>query len=141
MSTPVAVITGASSGIGEALAKVYAARGFQTVLLARRLDRTQTLAQSLSPMGLALAADVTCDSDLHEACATTLEKYGRVDTVVANAGFGVSGLVEKLTIADYQKQFETNVYGVLRTFYAFKDALKQSRGRFAIIGSVNGYIA
>ncbi|MEZ4749601.1 MAG: SDR family NAD(P)-dependent oxidoreductase [Bdellovibrionota bacterium] len=141
MSTPVAVITGASSGIGEALAKVYAAKGFQTVLLARRLDRTQALAATLSPAGLALEVDVTREADLQKACATILEKFGRIDTVIANAGFGVVGSVEKLTVADYQKQFDTNVYGVLRTFYAFVGALKQSKGKFAIIGSVNGYIS
>lgn len=141
MAAPVAVITGASSGIGEALARTYASKGFQTVLLARRLDRIEALAKSLSPVGLAIAADVTRDTDLQQACATVLEKFGRVDTVVANAGFGVAGAVEKLSVADYQRQFDTNVYGVLRTFYAFVGALKQSKGKFGIIGSVNGYIA
>jgi len=60
--------------------------------------------------------------------------------VVANAGFGVTGRVEKLGLADFRRQFETNVFGVLRTVYASLDALKRSRGCLVLIGSVAGYL-
>ena len=61
--------------------------------------------------------------------------------VVANAGFGVVGPVEQLTLEDYRRQFETNVFGVLRTVYATVGDLKTSRGRLVIIGSVSGHVA
>lgn len=141
MSAPVAVITGASSGIGEAIARVYAARGFRTALLARRVERLETLVQELQTPSLAVAADVTRESDLANAVQRIVGEFGQIDTVIANAGFGVVGNVESLSIEDYQKQFETNIYGVLRTFYAFVDPLKKRRGKFGIIGSVNGYIS
>jgi short-subunit dehydrogenase len=73
--------------------------------------------------------------------ARTREAFGRIDVVVANAGFGVVGPVERLQLDDYRRQFETNVFGVLRTIYATLDDLKRSRGRLAILGSVSGHLA
>jgi short-subunit dehydrogenase len=61
--------------------------------------------------------------------------------VVANAGFGVADRIDRLTLDDFRRQFETNVFGVLRTVYATLADLKQTHGRLAIIGSVNGFIA
>ena len=88
-----------------------------------------------------MACDVTRDGDLDAAVARTVEALGRIDVVVANAGFGVVGRVERLTLEDFRRQFETNVYGVLRTLYASLAALKQSKGCFAVIGSVSGHLA
>jgi NAD(P)-dependent dehydrogenase (short-subunit alcohol dehydrogenase family) len=68
-------------------------------------------------------------------------RLGRLDVVVANAGFGVVGPVERLTLDDYRRQFETNVFGVLRTVQAALPLLKTSRGRLVIMGSVSGHIA
>jgi short-subunit dehydrogenase len=63
------------------------------------------------------------------------------DIVVANAGFGVVGPAQKLTMDDYRRQFETNLFGVLRTFYETLDALKRTRGRFAVMGSIAGHLS
>ena len=71
----------------------------------------------------------------------TLQNYGRLDVAIANAGFGVVGAFNKLTVADYRRQFETNVFGVLRTMYATLPELEKSRGNLAIIGSVSGWVA
>jgi short-subunit dehydrogenase len=71
----------------------------------------------------------------------TRATLGRLDVVIANAGFGVVGPVERLTLDDYRRQFETNVYGVLRTIHATLEDLKASRGRLVIVGSVAGYVA
>ena len=60
---------------------------------------------------------------------------------VANAGFGVVGEVTRLTLDDYRRQFETNVFGVLRTVYATLDDLRRTRGRLVIIGSVSGHLS
>ena len=90
---------------------------------------------------LVLACDVTRDGELERAVAQVRDALGRIDVVVANAGFGVVGRIDRLTIEDYRRQFETNVFGVLRTIYATLDDLKRTRGRLAILGSVSGHLA
>ena len=138
------MITGASSGIGAGLAREFARHGADLVLLARRADRLATLATELERAGrrvLALTADVTVDGDLDKAVAQARAALGRLDVVVANAGFGVVGPVERLALDDYRRQFETNVFGVLRTVHATLADLKASRGRLVVIGSVAGYVA
>jgi len=140
----VVLITGASSGIGRALAHEFARRGADLVLLARRRDRLAALAADLARHGrraLALTADVTVDGDLERAVAQARVALGRLDVVVANAGFGVVGPIERLTLDDYRRQFETNVFGVLRTVHATLAELKTARGRLVILGSVAGYVA
>jgi NAD(P)-dependent dehydrogenase (short-subunit alcohol dehydrogenase family) len=102
------------------------------------------IARDIETMGrrsLAISGDVTNDGDIEGAVEKTRHEFGRIDYVVANAGFGVAGRFGKLTIEDFRRQFETNVFGVLRTIYATKDLLIASRGCIAIMGSVNGYIA
>jgi short-subunit dehydrogenase len=140
----VAFITGASSGIGAAMAREFARRGANVVLLARRWERLEALALEVRAQGrraLAVRCDVTVDGDLERAVATTLEELGRIDWVVANAGFGVAGAVHKLDLEDFHRQFDTNVFGVLRTVQATRDALIASRGGLAIMGSVMSYLA
>jgi short-subunit dehydrogenase len=140
----VALITGASSGIGAALARELARQGAHVVLLARRADRLAALAREIEASGrraLVVTADVTVDGDVERAVASAQTAFGRLDVVIANAGFGVVGPVARLTLDDYRRQFETNVFGVLRTVQATLGALQGSRGRLAIVGSVSGYIA
>ncbi len=146
---PVVLITGASSGIGEALAIEYARCGADLILAARREDRLTALSKRLlkesvtTPTGTRIvfsACDVTKEGDLERIVLLGQETFGKIDTVIANAGFGVKGPLEEITLSDYRRQFETNVFGVLRTIYATLDALKKSRGRLAIIGSVLGHI-
>lgn len=140
----VVLITGASSGIGAALAREFARQGADLVLVARRADRLTALAAEIERQGrraLALTADVTVDGDLERAVGQARTRLGRLDVVVANAGFGVVGPVERLALDDYRRQFETNVFGVLRTVHATLTELKASRGRLVILGSVAGYVA
>src|SRR5262249_11416949 len=111
----VVFITGASSGIGAALAREFAKPGASLVLAARRTDRLEKLASELGRNGrraIALACDVTRDGDLERAAAAVRDAFGRIDVVVANAGFSVVGTFERLTLDDYRRQFETNVFGV-----------------------------
>jgi short-subunit dehydrogenase len=140
----VVFITGASSGIGAALAREFAAKGADLVLAARRIDRLEALAAELRSSGrrvLALPCDVTRDQDLESAIARTLSELGRIDVVVANAGYGVVGSIERLALEDYRRQFETNVFGVLRTVFAALPELRRTRGRLVIVGSVSGHVA
>jgi NAD(P)-dependent dehydrogenase (short-subunit alcohol dehydrogenase family) len=140
----VALVTGASSGIGAAVATEYGRRGAAVVLAARRSDRLEQVSEAVEDAGgraLVVRCDVTRDGDPEAAVAAALEAFGRLDHVVANAGFGVAGAVHQLELEDYRRQFETNVFGVLRTARASRDALIASSGCLAIVGSVNGYVA
>jgi NAD(P)-dependent dehydrogenase (short-subunit alcohol dehydrogenase family) len=140
----VVFITGASSGIGEALARAFAAEGADLALLARRTDRLAALAEALRGQGrraLALECDVTKQGDLEQAAERTRAELGGIDVVVANAGFAVMGRLERLTLEDYRRQFETNVFGVLRTIQATLADLKRSGGILVLIGSVSGHVS
>ena len=140
----VVLITGASSGIGAALAREVARRGAAVVLFARREERLQEVAAAIGREGgraIAVTGDVTLRGDLDRAVAAAHEAFGRLDVVVANAGFGVGGVLERLSVDDYRRQFETNVFGVLHTIYATLPDLKATRGTLAIVGSVVGHVA
>jgi len=139
----VVLVTGASSGIGAALAVEVAREGGDLALLARRADRLAEVGERVRTLGrraVALVCDVTRDGDLERAVAACHERLGRIDVAVANAGFGVSGRFEELALDDYRRQLETNVLGVLRTAYAALADLKRSRGTLAVVGSVAGYL-
>jgi short-subunit dehydrogenase len=140
----VVFITGASSGIGAALAQEFARQGADVALAARRLDRLATVSAEIERMGrraLVLSCDVTRDGDVESAAARTREALGPIAVSVANAGFGVLGDVTRLTLEDYRRQFETNVWGVLRTVYATIEDLRRTRGRLVIVGSVSGHLS
>jgi uncharacterized protein len=140
----VVFITGASSGIGAALSLEFAREGADVVLAARRRDRLESVAAGIGAIGrraVVAPCDVTREGDLERAAAAGRAVFGKLDVVVANAGFGVTGILERLYLDDYRRQLETNVFGVLRTVYATLDDLKKSRGRLVVIGSVSGYIA
>lgn len=139
------LITGASSGIGEELARQLAMAGAKLTLAARRRDLLDTLAHSIALGGakkpLVAQCDVTQDGDLERAVAEAVRQWGRLDITVANAGFGVVGPIKKLSLDDYRRQFETNVFGVLRTIYAALPQLEKTKGNLVIIGSVAGWAA
>ena len=141
----VILITGASSGIGEELAEQLAQQGALLTLAARRADVLAHLADRIAPAGgsrpLALECDVTREGDVEQAVAETVRLRGRLDIVFANAGFGVAGLLTRLSLADYRRQFETNVFGVLRTVYAALPELTTARGQLVITGSIAGWVA
>jgi short-subunit dehydrogenase len=126
------------------MARDFARRGADVVLLARRWERLEALALEVRARGrhaLTVRCDVTRDGDLEKAVEAALEKFGRIDWVVANAGFGVAGAVHKLTLEDFRRQFETNIFGVVRTVQATREVLIASRGCIAIMGSVMSYLA
>jgi len=138
------LITGASSGIGAGLAREFSRRGYDVALVARRVAELESLAAELRAAGGQASAhggDVTRDGDVARVIADLAAQGIKPGIVVANAGFGVVGNAQKLTLADYQRQFATNVEGVLRTFQETIGALRETRGRFVIMGSVSGYVS
>ena len=117
----VVIVTGASSGIGEATARAFGREGAKVVLAARRVDKLQTLAQEINSMNtgaqtLVIQADLSKLEDIQAMIAQTLEKFGRIDILVNNAGFGRLDWLENLDpIKDIQAQIDLNVLGVIQT--------------------------
>ena len=141
----VVLITGASSGIGEELARQLAQHGAVLTLAARRADVLTRLGEQIADAGgsrpLVIECDVTRDGDVERAVAQTVRQRGKLDIAFANAGFGVAGAFAKLSLADYRRQFETNVFGVLRTVYAALPEVAKTQGQLVITGSVAGWVA
>lgn len=138
-----ALVTGASAGIGRALALELARQGANVAVAARRLELLEKVArdiEGLGRQGLAVRCDVTREDEVRAAVAAAASKFGGIDIVVANAGFGVVGPVEKLATQDFRRQFDTNVFGVLHTVKASIPELEKTRGRLALVGSVSGHV-
>jgi len=139
-----ALVTGASAGIGRAVAMEFAREGANVAIAARRMDLLEKLARDIEGLGrkaLPLRCDVTQETEVQAAIASAVATFGGLDVVVANAGFGVVGPVEALTIDDFRRQFETNIFGVLHTVKPAIPVLERSRGRLALVGSVSGHVS
>jgi NADP-dependent 3-hydroxy acid dehydrogenase YdfG len=122
LSGRTAVVTGAASGIGEAVALHLAAEGARVALLARRADRLQALVEKIRAEGgeaLAVAADVTDDASVEAARDRVHEAFGAVDLVVNNAGVMLPNPVEEGRSDEWRRMLDTNVSGVLRIIRAF----------------------
>ena len=140
MADPVFLITGASSGIGEATARRAVDAGYRVVLGARRLERLEALAEELGgpERAVAVKCDVTEWSDQEAMAQEALGRFGQLDVVLANAGFGAKrGFLEE-TPEQWKSMVLTNVYGAALTIRATMTALKESRGHLLLTGSVAG---
>ena len=132
----VVLVTGASSGIGLACATHLAGRGFRVYGTSRR-------AAAGSPGDVTmLTADVTDDRSVEQAIATVLDREGRLDIVVNNAGMGIAGPVESTSIEQAKGQFEVNFFGAFRVCRAVLPAMRRQRSGYIInIGSIGGLLA
>ena len=139
----VVVITGASSGLGEATARMLSAHGAVVVLGARRVDRIEALAKELSDAGgkaLALQTDVTRAADVQRLVDAAVEKFGRIDVLVNNAGLMPSSPLERLKIADWDRMIDVNIKGVLYGIAAALPHMKaQKCGHIVNVSSVAGH--
>lgn len=141
----VVIVTGASSGIGEATVRRLARGGACVVMSARRAERLEALAREVDPAGgrlLAVAGDVTEDADRRRLVDAALARFGRIDALVNNAGFGTRGPVEIVPVEAIRRNFETNVFALIALTQL---VLPHMRGRgdgcVVNIGSVAGRIA
>ena len=107
----VVIITGASAGIGRALAERLSDRGARLALAARRLDRLEELNRALGGRHLCLRTDVSVRADCEALVAGAHERFGRIDTLVCNAGYGILRPVHETTPRQMQEIFQTNVFG------------------------------
>jgi NADP-dependent 3-hydroxy acid dehydrogenase YdfG len=146
----VALVTGASSGIGEAIAEALALRGAHVTLAARRVDRLQALAERLEQRAgegaqpgetLIVACDVRDEAQVSEAVRKTVERWGRLDILVANAGFGYRIPTVDGDPARWKDMIETNVYGLLLTLkYGVKPMLERKSGHVVVMSSIAGRV-
>ena len=140
MADPVLLITGASSGIGAATARA-AASEYRLVLAARRLEELEALAEELGgeERALAVRCDVTEWDQVEGMAAAALERFGRIDAVFANAGFGATrGFLEE-SVEHWRSMVLTNVYGAALTVRAtLPHLLERGEGHFLITSSVAG---
>ena len=145
LSGQIIIVTGASSGIGEATARRLVRGGAKVVIAARRADQLATLAKELDPTGtnmLAVAGDVTSETDRQNLVAATLEKFGRIDGLVNNAGYGTRGPVELVPVDAIRKNFETNLFSLIALTQLVLPHLRaRGDGCIVNIGSVAGKIA
>jgi NADP-dependent 3-hydroxy acid dehydrogenase YdfG len=134
-----AVVTGASSGIGEATVRLLAGEGCNVVLAARREDRLRALAAELGEGALAAPADVRDPDACAALVARTLERFGSLEILVNNAGLGLYGSIADGDPEDWRKMFEVNVLGVLYvTRAAVRQMLRQGAGDVAFVSSLAG---
>ena len=134
--SPVVLVTGVSSGIGRAIADAFAAKGFEVFGTSRNPRTTQPVA------GVELVQlDVTDDASVAAAVSTVVQRAGRIDIVVNNAGAGVFGAAEETSITQAQQLFETNFFGLVRLTREVLPYLRAQRsGRIINIGSVLGFL-
>jgi NADP-dependent 3-hydroxy acid dehydrogenase YdfG len=137
----VAVVTGASSGIGEATARALAADGYRVALLARRLDRITALAEDLGNGSIAIQADVTDRDSIVAAAERVRQELGGADVLVNNAGIMLLGPFDTTQRDDYRQMIEVNLLGAITATEVFLDQLKDGGGDIINISSVAGRTA
>lgn len=144
ISDKVVVITGASSGLGEAAARHLSAQGATVVLGARRTDRIEALANELTAKNgkaLAIATDVTDLSQVKNLVDTAVKTYGRIDVMLNNAGLMPHSMLEKGKVEDWDRMIDVNVKGVLYGINAaLPHMIAQKSGHFINIASVAAHI-
>jgi NADP-dependent 3-hydroxy acid dehydrogenase YdfG len=134
-----AVVTGASSGIGEATARLLAGEGCNVVLAARRGERLKSLAAELGEAALAAPTDVTDAAACAALVARTVERFGSLDILVNNAGLGLYGSIPEGDPDDWRRMFEVNVLGVLySTRAAVRHMLARGAGDIVFVSSLAG---
>jgi len=141
MQNKVVVITGASSGIGKALAEEYASKGFNLVLAARRIERLKELEEKLSNVEvLSVKTDVTIESDCKNLIDSAIKKFGKIDILINNAGISMRASTINVEMNVIRKVMDVNFWG---TVYCTKFALPYllaSKGSLVGVMSIGGYV-
>ena len=142
LSGKVAIVTGASSGIGRAVAIEFARQRVKQVLTARSVDRLSALAKELQSEAIVVPADMTRPSDVNQIVEQTVSKFGRIDILLANAGMYISGDVIDGEPDAWDKLIATNVTGVFRLVHAVLPHMKsQAQGDILVTSSISGHQA
>lgn len=139
----VAWVTGAGSGIGRALAIELADQGAIVAISGRRQERLEEVARVIETRGgraFAVPCDVTEERDVERAVQWVVNEFGRLDVVIANAGFSVMGAIRDLSAEDWRRQLDTNVVGVAICARHVLPHLERTQGRIALVGSVSALL-
>ncbi|PDS80701.1 oxidoreductase [Rhizobium sp. L43] len=140
--TPIWFITGASSGLGRALAKAVLARGWRAAMTARRPEALRDLAAEHGNRALALALDVTDSNSVTRAVGDAETHFGAIDVLVNNAGYGYLSAIEEGDDAEMRAQFETNVFGLIDVTKQVLPGMRSRRkGHIFNVSSLGGLVA
>jgi 3-oxoacyl-[acyl-carrier protein] reductase len=131
----VAVVTGASRGLGAAFARVLSEEGFAVALGARDIQAVERLAAELPGPALGHALDVTDSASVEAFRGATIERFGRLDVLVNNAGIGIFRRLEETSREDFESTFRVNVFGAWAATVAFLPWLKESHGIVLMVSS------
>ncbi|MDY3007382.1 SDR family oxidoreductase [Anaerococcus porci] len=140
----VAVIVGASSGLGADAARCFAKEGAKLAILARRKEKLDTLKEEIlnDTDVIAVSCDVTDEESVKEAIKTVIDHYGKIDILFNNAGIAVRGGVHELSLEDWNKSIETNLTGIyLVSKYVVPHMIEKNYGKIINTSSVNSVIA
>jgi NAD(P)-dependent dehydrogenase (short-subunit alcohol dehydrogenase family) len=133
---PVALVTGASSGIGKAATLALVAAGFQVIGTSRDTSRV-TAGDGVTLLDL----DVTGEASVRGVVGQVIERFGRIDVLVNNAGLGTNGAAEEVSVAQAQRVFDVNVFGLMRMTKAVLPHMRaRGRGRIINVSSVGGFV-
>ena len=142
MATKTWFITGASSGFGRAFAQHALGRGHNVVATARRLDRLAQFTAQAPGRVLALALDVTRPDEAQAAVTAAITRFGKIDVLVNNAGYGIVGAFEETPDSELRAQMETNFFGAMNVARAALPALRAQRsGAIVNISSLGGQLS
>jgi NADP-dependent 3-hydroxy acid dehydrogenase YdfG len=136
-------ITGGGSGLGRGMALCFAREGASVIVSGRRQERLTLVAGEIDEAGgagVAMVCDVTDEAEVQATVDSIVDRFGRLDVVVANAGFAVGGKIENISADEWRRQLDVNVVGLALTARAALPALRLSRGRVALVGSVAGTV-
>jgi len=144
--SPVILITGASSGIGAATARLFGGQGYRVVLAARRMEKLQSLATEIRDQGgeaLPIFTDVTQIDQIENLVRVTLEEFGQINILLNNAGFGRMNWLEKMDpVKDIDLQLGVNLQGVIHTTrFVLPDMIARRNGHIINMASIAGFIA
>ncbi len=141
----VAIVTGSSSGIGYETALLLARNGFRTYATMRNLEKAKAISDISKSEKLALHTiklDVTDEKSVNEAIKTIKSDAGRIDVLVNNAGYGLTGSLEDLSMSEIKAQYETNVFGLIRVTQAVLPIMREQKSGIIVnISSIGGKMA
>ena len=145
LSGKVAVITGASSGLGADAALSYAEAGADVAILARRQDKLNAVKEEIEKTGrkvLAVVCDITDEESVKAAMQSVMDTFGHIDILLNNAGVAIRGGVDSMSVEEWDRAFDTNVKGIfLASKYVVNHMKEQGYGKIVNIASVNAIVA
>lgn len=141
VSGKVAIVTGASSGIGAATARLLADEGCYVVLVARSADKLEALAKELGDRALAVPTDVTQEADVFRMVTQCIDKFSKIDILFANAGIYFSGKAWECESDAWEKMLDINIKGVMRCTQAvLPHMIAQQSGDIVVTSSISGIL-